>query len=342
MANNYPYENFIIEDIVKDYVNTKLAMSRFLTVDNSLVGTDGLTAVIHRYSGTGSAEDLTRGNKNTGYIDAEWTSESYEASRHQATTQIADDDTFKDSTWSDAKIKFLGESMISDFNNKAVAEWGKTTNVCEVENFDFDGFADAVGKYAEVHEVEDGLMFVVNIKMIPAIRKALKATLQYVEAYARLGSIGSICGVPIFSSKIIPENIGYLVNSEAVRDFVKSNVRVEQTRDVERKLNTIVADRYDIIALVDESKCVEVGYAQGTPASITTYTKNAKIIAGAATTGAKVTAYVNGVKTGSAATAAGSEFSITADENLEPGDIVKVVAELDGYAKSIDTKVVAE
>lgn len=336
------YDNFIIEDQIKSYLNTKLSLSRFLTVDNSLVGTDGLKAVIHKYVGSGSAEDLARGDSNSADIDANYVSAEYTASRHQARTRYYDDDAFNDSTWVDSKIRFCGEAMVNDYNNKAIAEFAKTNNVCEISAFNFDGFADAVGKYAQVHEVEDGLMFLVDIKLIPAIRKALKETLQYVEAYARQGSIGSICGVPIFASKIVPDGLGFLVNAEAVKDFVKSDVRVEQTRNVDSKENTIVIDRYDIIALVDESKCVAVGKGQATPVTITTYTKNATALAGAGTDGAKVTCYVNGKKTGSASTVATGAWAVTADANLVAGDVVMAVAELDGFVKSIATVTVAE
>ena len=343
MANQFPYSNFVIEDLIKSYINTKLGMSRFLTVDESLVGTDGLKAVIHRYTGVGGAEDLTKGNKNTSEVDAAWTSEEYTASRHQATTSYTDDDNFEDSAWVNAKIQYLGESMISDYNSKAVGEMAKTENIVEVSDWSFDAFADAVGRYAEEHEVEDGLQFVVDIKLVPAIRKKLRDSLQYSEAYVRQGALGTVCGVPVFPTKLLAgKGVGYLVNAEAIRDFVKSNVRVEQTRDIERKKNTIVADRYDIIALFDETKCIQVGEALEHPATITTYTKNAKIIAGAAETGATVTAYVNGEKTGSSVIASTNAYSITATENLEPGDIVKVVADLDGYAKSIATVEVAE
>lgn len=337
MAYQTPYENFVIEDYIKSYLNTQLAMSKFLRVDESLVGTDGLNAVIHRYSGTGNAQDLAQGAKNNVFVDAEWTEEEYTASRHQATTKYYDDQQFKDSTWVSAKIQYLGQSMINDFNLKAIGEMAKTNNVVEGNGWGFDTFADAVGRYAEEHEAEDGLLFVVDIKLVPEIRKALADTLQYVEAYVRQGYLGTVCGVPIYPTKLLAgTNIGYLINPEAIRDFVKTNVRVEQNRDVESKENVIVADRYDIIALVDSTKCIMVGPAQETAVSITDISEG--VITGGASTGATVKAYVNGEFAGQATESSG--YSITSTKAIASDDVVMVVAELDGYAKSVATTVV--
>lgn len=335
------YDNIVIEDIVSSYLNTKLGMSRFLTVDNSLVNVDGLKVDVHKYTGSGNAEDLDRGEGNENDIDAQFEVNEYVASRHQARTRYYDDDAFTDSTWVDAKLQYLAEAMTNDYNNKAIAEMAKTENVSASSSFDFDAFCDAVAKFANEYESEAGLMFLANQKLVPALRKTLNTNLMPTEGYIRTGAIGAILNIPVYTSKIVPEGIIFCVSKEAVKDFVKSGLRIEQERDKNTKENIVYSDRYDVIALVDESKCIMMGKGQATDATITTATAGAATIAGAATTGAKVQAYVNGKASGVAVTASSNAYSITAEANLVAGDVVKVVAELNGFVKSIATAVVA-
>ena len=49
---NVVYENFYLSNEVEDQYNSHLDLVRFVTVDNSLVGTAGMKRIIHRYSAT--------------------------------------------------------------------------------------------------------------------------------------------------------------------------------------------------------------------------------------------------------------------------------------------------
>ena len=101
---------------------------------------------------------------------------------------------------------------------------------------------------------------------VPSIRKALNDNLKYVESYVRSGYIGNVAGVPIYMSKALDnmdedsegQPVGFLATREAVTAFIKKDVRVEQDRDIDKKENFIVADRYAVIALTDETKCVKL------------------------------------------------------------------------------------
>ena len=252
-----------------------------------------------------------------------------------------DDDVMTDPTLIDAKVRFLSEAMVNDWTRKAIAEFAKSENIVAISNYNLENFANVLGQYTAEYESTDGLFFLCNQKLDRKLRKMLGDDLKYVEDYIRRGAIGAVLGVPVFLSKAVPEGIIFLATREAVTAFIKREVSVEQDRDIDTKLNNIVAARYTVIALTDETKCVVAGTAQSTPVTITTYTKNAKTIAGAATDGATVKAYVNGVYAGTA-DASSSSYSITAAENLAAGDVVKVIAELDGYVNSIASVTVAE
>ena len=260
------YDNFVLENKIKSILDTKLDMNRFMTPDYSLVEEPGMIKKIHRYTGTGEVEDLERGEGNTKFVDAEFAEEAYEVSRTQGQAKYFDDDIMTDPVLIDAKVKYLAEGMVNDWTAKAIAEFQKSTNTAEITDWSFADFADAIAVYANEHEEEDGLFFLVGMTAVPEIRKALNDNLKYVEGYVRTGYVGSVCGVPIYMSKALDNMeadsegtpLGFLATREAVTAFIKKDVRVEQGRNIDTKENMIVADRYAVIALTDETKCVKL------------------------------------------------------------------------------------
>ena len=335
------YDNFLLENKIDSILSTKLDINRFMTIDNTLASVPGMTKKIHRYTGVGSAEDLARGEGNTEFVDASYVEEEYVVSRTQGQCKYYDDDAMTDPVLIDAKIQTLAEGMVNNWTAKAIAEYGKTSNQAVFTTYKLADFADAIAVYANKYESQEGLFFLAAMDLVPTIRKALGEQLMYVEAYIRTGAIGSILGVPIYTSKAVPSGVMYMATKDAVTAFIKKNTFVEQDRDVDKKENFIVASRYSVIALTDESKCVACGKAQTTAATITTATKNTKTISGAANDGAQVTAYVNGVKAGVTVDAASGAYSITTENNLVSGDSIKVVAQLKGYLPSVATFTVA-
>lgn len=329
------YENFILEDMIEDNLSTKLDVNRFMTADYTLASTPGMKKKIHRYVGTGVAEDLARGEGNSQFADAEYTEEEYEVARTQSQARYYDDDAMTDPVLIDAKVGAMSDAMINAWTAKAIAEFNKTEKSSVVANsWSLADFADAINEYTKVYEDQAGLFLLANIELIPDIRKTLGDYLKYTEAYIRTGAVGDILGVPIYTSKAVPKGIMFLATKDAVTAFIKKDVFVEQERDIDKKENKIVATRYSVIALTNGNKCIRMGKAQATAATITTKAKNAKVVAGAATTGATVKVFVNGELFGSA-TAAGNAYSVTGAENLAEGDEIKVVASLEGFLDSV-------
>ena len=189
-------------------------------------------------------------------------------------------------------------------------------------------------------EDESSLFMLIAPNMVAAFRKAVKDELKYSEAFTRTGYLGSLVGVPCYVSKAIPDGEAIIASKEAVRLFIKKDTEVEQERDANLRKNTVYCRKVSLVALVDATKCVKIGANPTTAATITTYTKNQKTIAGAATTGATVYVYVNGSLSGSA-TASSSAYSFTNGVNLAAGDEVKVIARINGQIDSIATVTVA-
>ena len=336
------YNNFVLAEQIKSSLDTKLDISRFVTPDYQLSENPGMTKKIHKYTITaGSAvDDLGRLEGNSNFIDAEFGEEEYTVARTQGQIRFADEDLMNDPTLIDAKVRFLSESMVNDWNRKAIAEWGKTSNIYECTGYDLENFANAISKYTSVYEDMTGLFFVCNQGLDAKLRKMLGDELKYVEAYIKTGAIGTVLGVPVYLSKAIPAGIIYLATREAVTAFVKREVGIEQDHDIDTKLNRIVATRYNVIALTDETKCIAFGEGQSTAVSITAPAAEDVAIEGAGTNGATVVAYVNGVKAGSATVSSGA-YSIGYTDGLVAGDIVKVVASVPGKVNSIATATVA-
>ena len=72
------------------------------------------------------------------------------------------------------------------------------------------------------------------------------------------GQFGSICGVPVLFSKLVPAGTAYITKKDAVKFFVKKDGSVEQDRDVETKENTVVYERHGVIALVDDTYSLKI------------------------------------------------------------------------------------
>ena len=334
------YDNFVLAETIKSSLDTKLDINRFLTADYSLAEAPGMVKKIHKYSvENGVVDDLSRGQGNSNIIEAGFEEVEYRVARTQGQINYFDEDVMTDPTLIDAKVRFLSEAMVNDWTRKAIAEFGKTENVKEIAALSLDNLADAISLYTGVYEDTTGLFILANQKSDATIRKMLEPELRYVEAYAKVGAISTIWNIPIFLSKAVPEGMFFLATREAVTAFIKKAVNVEQDHNIDTKLNKVVASRYSVIALTDETRCIAIGPAQSTKVSITAPAVDDVAIAGAATDGARVTAFVNGKEVGSAV-ASGSAYSIACDA-LVANDVVKVVAVLAGTCTSTASATVA-
>lgn len=238
----------------------------------------------------------------------------------------------------DAGLKGMAEIMVNDFVDKSVAEWRKTSNQLGYSALGFDTIVDALAQLNL--ENEDSLFMLISPAMVGSFRKSLKDSLQYVEAFARTGYIGSVCGVPVYVTKALAGSEAIIGNKEAVRLFVKKGTEAEQERDANTRKNTYYTRKVALVALVDDRKLIRIAKNASVDATITTSAAGAKAIAGAAATGAKVEVYINGIFDGEAE-AESNAYSYTAKENLVAGDVIKVVAKKEGEVDSIATATAA-
>lgn len=337
--SNSIFNNTVLANKYESILSTKLNMNQFMTIDNDLQAQPGMTKKVITKTATGSVDKLTQGNGNSHFVEVATSTNDYTVETVQGQFIYYDEEAMADPAVVDAGLNGLAEKMMNSFVSDAIAEFDKATLQQGYAKSSGIAFNDVVDALAKLNmEDETSLFMLISPNSVAAFRKNLKDDLKYAEAFVRTGYIGSVCGVPCYISKAIADGVAFIASKEAITDFVKKGSVIEQDRDVDLRKNLIVARKVAVVALTDARKVVKIAPNQATDATVTTYTKNAKTVAGAATTGATVYVYINGVLDGTA-TASSSAYSYTAKANLAPGDEVYVIAKLAGHVDNKSTTV---
>ena len=257
MANQV-YENFFLSNTVEDQYNSHLDLQQFCEVDNSLVGTAGMKRIIHTYRATNGTEKLTVGAGNTKSIEVSYTPVEYEIALAQNRFVWNDEHAMTDPMLVPVGMKHAGTDMYNTVQGDIYTEFAKTGIQVETNVFDFDAFVDASAAL-NLENVENVNIFAfVNPKDKAKIRKALKTELEYVEAYARQGYIGSVAGINLYDKADATEGEIIVAIKGAVTIFNKKGVETEQERDANTRVNSAYSRKYYVVALTDESKAVKI------------------------------------------------------------------------------------
>jgi hypothetical protein len=67
------------------------------------------------------------------------------------------------------------------------------------------------------------------------------------------GQMGTVSGLPVVPTKALA-NEAYVMTDEAVTLFLKKDIEVEQDRDKEKRINTVILRAFYICALTDATK----------------------------------------------------------------------------------------
>ena len=257
MANTV-YENFFLSNTVEDQFNSHLDLQQFCTVDNTLVGTAGMKRIIHTYRATNGTEKLTIGQGNSKSIEVSYAPVEYEIALAQNRFVWNDEHAMTDAMLVPVGMKHAGTDMFNTVNADIYGEFAKTGIEVPATAFDFDAFVDASAAL-NLENVEGVSIFAfVCPKDKAKIRKALKDSLQYVEAYAKQGYIGSVAGINLYDKADATEGEIIVATRDAVTIFNKKGVEMEQERDANTRVNSAYARKYYVVALTDESKAVKI------------------------------------------------------------------------------------
>ncbi|WP_410497216.1 hypothetical protein QTL86_11155 [Cellulosilyticum sp. ST5] len=255
------YDNFVLENKMTDITNTQLEVRSLMTMDYSLTETAGMKKTINKYTYTGSVEKLAKGAKNTDSAKGKATlvGTDYTVNRYQQTFVYNDMEVMKDPYMLDVLTKGAADTMTNQIKSEYFEELGKITNNTtwpKSELLKYDHIVDALAVIDQ--EIEEGMFVIMGNTQRKEIRKDTdyKASKQGEILYT--GQFGTVAGLPVLFSKLVPADTVYITTKDAVKFFVKKDGSVEQDRDVETKDNTVVYDRYGVIALVDDTKSIKM------------------------------------------------------------------------------------
>lgn len=252
------YTNFYLSNEVEDAYNSHLDLVRFVTVDNGLVGTAGMKRVINRYTATSGTEKLAMGAGNSKSIEVSMTPVEYEIALAQNKFAYYDEQEMQDPMLVPVGMQKAGADLFNTVNKDIYDEFNKTTQEVTVTTFDFDAFADASAELnLENLEGVEKFAFVCPLD-VAELRKNLKDTLQYVQAFATQGYVGTVAGVNIYTKKDATEGTIIMGTKEAVTLFNKKGIETEVERDADTRANEIFNRKYYIVALTDETKAVKI------------------------------------------------------------------------------------
>ena len=257
------YQNFVLENKLEDLLTTHIDMNQFATQDTSLVEEAGMTKKINQYTSTGNVEDLAMGVGNTQEIEVSFSQVPYTVGVTQGRFAYYDEQEMTDPMVVDAGLYGLATRMTNDLTAKIIAELDKATLTYDASaaGLTFDAIVDAIAKFPH-EDAEDGLFLLINRADLAGLRKNLKDELKYVEAFARTGYIGSVCGVPVYVSDAVPAKKAFLATKEAVTVFTKKGSETEQERDANVRKNTVYARKVMLVALTDATRVVEIATAK--------------------------------------------------------------------------------
>ena len=156
----------------------------------------------------------------------------------------------------DVGLEGAAKDMINQFNALAIAEMDKATLTHSAATWGFDVVVDAIAKMNL--ENEEGLFLLVSPEDQAAIRKALKDDLKYSEGFARSGYIGTVCGVPMTTSKAVNKGVAYLGTKDAITAYIKKDTETEYERDADTRTNKYFVRKVGVVALTNESKLVKI------------------------------------------------------------------------------------
>ena len=254
---NVVYENFVLENKFKDILETKLDTVKFMTVDTDLQGVEGMKKTINTYTYEGAVEAVAEGAGNTERGKVTFVGQEYDVIVKQQVFDYTDEQAMKDKNVVEVGVKGSATEMVNDLNNDFFTEIAKTTTLHSHSGaFNYDVVVDAIEKMNI--EDEAGLFLLIGNDLKAQIRKDEDFKASRLGEMLYNGQIGDICGVPVAVSKKVPAGTVFVATKEAVTCFVKKGVEVEQSRVANKRLNSIIPRKVNLVALTDSTKAVKI------------------------------------------------------------------------------------
>lgn len=256
------YDNEVLQTKIKSALNTALNLQNFATVDYSLTAAPGMQVNIRTYTPSGEAERLEMGQANTTYVGADFVEADYRVNTLQATAKYFDEQDMADPTAIDTTINQLPTAITNKLNSEVIAEMNKATIVVNSWTPTVTAVLDALAKFPEDEVLNAGNKFLLvnNADYLALIKDAISKSM-YVKDNTNTNSLGSVAGVPVYVSKLVPDGKAFLGDKTAVTIYTKKGYGVETNRDIEKRATTMVANVVNVVALTDAKHIVKLDKA---------------------------------------------------------------------------------
>lgn len=271
-------QGFMSNEIEDEY-NSHIALDGFCTVDNNLQGVPGDIRTINVYGASGTAIDVAEGYGNSSSIATTLTPQRYQIKCAQAWFRYSDEAQMRDPIAVQTGITHLGTALFNKVNADIYTAMKSVTgdsHTLTVQDLNFAAFVDAVAKL-DIKDAAGEDAMDAQQRFLPTVfallgknevavaRKALKDELKYVEAYARLGYIGSVAGVSLYFKQDATPGTIMVGTRKAVTVFNKTGVNYEvaarnggTSGTANIRMNDVYVRKYYIAALTDTNQMVKV------------------------------------------------------------------------------------
>ena len=271
-------QGFMSNEIEDEY-NSHIALDGFCTVDNNLQGVPGDIRTINVYGASGTAIDVAEGYGNSSSIATTLTPQRYQIKCAQAWFRYSDEAQMRDPIAVQTGITHLGTALFNKVNADIYTAMKSVTgdsHTLTVQDLNFAAFVDAVAKLnikdAAGEDAMDAqrrflpqVFALLGKDEIAVARKALKDELKYVEAYARVGYVGTVAGVNLYYKQDATAGTIMVGTRKAVTVFNKTGVNYEvaarnggTSGTANIRMNDVYVRKYYIAALTDTNQMVKV------------------------------------------------------------------------------------
>ena len=261
VPQNVLIDRKVVEDRIKDILETSLDTVQLMTIDNDLVQGAGMVKHINTYEYQGAVQAVKEGAGNTERGKVVVSEKEYRVQVKQQVFDYTDEQYMKDFKVVEVGAKGMAIEMKNDMNNDFFTEIAKTTTLHSADKFSYDVVVDAIEKMNL--EDENGLFLLIGNDLKASIRKDEDFKASKLGEILYTGQIGSIGGVPVIVSKKVPANTAYLATKEAVTLFNKKGVELEADRKKEERINTEITRKVCLVALTDATKAVKITVGAG-------------------------------------------------------------------------------
>ena len=256
VPQNVLIDRKVVEDRIKDILETSLDTVQLMTIDNDLVQGAGMVKHINTYEYQGAVQAVAEGAGNTERGKVVVSEKEYRVQVKQQVFDYTDEQYMKDPKVVEVGAKGMSIEMKNDLNNDFFTEIAKTSTLHSAQAFSYDVVVDAIEKMNL--EDEAGLFLLIGPDLKAVIRKDEDFKASRMGEILYTGQIGTISGVPVIVSKKVPAKTAYLATKEAVTLFNKKGVELEADRKKEERINTEITRKVCLVALTDSTKVVKI------------------------------------------------------------------------------------